>query len=187
MGSAAMRAMDSADSEACYGLCRLDLNTSVACVMAVQPMSAIRADRMTSHKMIVVLVVFRLKVMLDSSRIRICILKEIVVKGMSDCYHIDAFLGRTKPFEWPTSNGVSSFFYALLLLTVFRAESSFNTHKSQRGENLKKMDRGGRCQLPGGMVRAMSNAPLQLTPPPPASRSFKGRLSLLRFAPQKTL
>lgn len=159
MGSAAMRAMDSADSEAYYGLCRLDLNTSVACVMAVQPMSAIRADRMTSHKMIVVLVVFRLKVMLDSSRIRICILKEIVVKGMSDCYHIDAFLGRTKPFEWPTSNGVSSFFYALLLLTVFRAESSFNTHKSQRGENLKKMDRGGRCQLPGGMVRAMSNAP----------------------------
>ena len=47
-------------------------------------------------------------------------------------------------------------FYALLLLTVFRAESSFNAHKSQRGENLKKMDRGGRCQLPGGMVRAMS-------------------------------
>lgn len=142
MGSAAMWAMDSVDSEAYYGLCRLDLNTSVACVMAVQPMSAIRADRMTSHKMIVVLVVFRLKVMLDSSRIRICILKEIVVKGLPYCYHIDAFLGRTKPFEWPTSKGVSSFFYALLLLTVFRAESSFNTHKSQRGENLKKMDRG---------------------------------------------
>ena len=149
MGSAAMRAMDSADSEAYYGLCRLDLNTSVACVMAVQSMSAIRADRMTSHKMIVVLVVFRLKVMLDSSRIRICILKETVVKGLSDCYHIDAFLGRTKPFEWPTSNGVSSFFYALLLLTVFRAESSFNTHKSQRGENLKKMDRGGGVSFQG--------------------------------------
>ena len=88
--------------------------------------------------MIVVLVVFRLKVILDSSRIQICILKEIVVKGLPYCYHIDAFLGRTKPFEWPTSNGVSSFFYALLLLTVFRAESSFNTHKLQRGENLKK-------------------------------------------------
>ena len=63
--------------------------------------------------------------------------------------------------------GFRPFFYALLLLTVFRAESSFNTHKSQRGENLKKMDRGRRCQFPGGMVRAMSNAPLQLTPPPP--------------------
>ena len=61
MGSAAMRAMDSVDSEAYYGLRRLDLNTFVACVMAVQSMSAIRADRMTSHKMIVVLVVFRLE------------------------------------------------------------------------------------------------------------------------------
>ena len=110
MGSAAMRAMDSADSEAYYGLCRLDLNTSVACIMAVQSMSAIRADRMTSHKMIVVLVVFRLKVILDSSRIQICILKETVVKGLSDCYHIDAFLGRTKPFVSPNIKGGFVFF-----------------------------------------------------------------------------
>ena len=50
MVSAAMRAMDSADSKAYCGLRRPDLNTSVACVMAVQSMSAIRADRMTSQK-----------------------------------------------------------------------------------------------------------------------------------------
>ena len=93
--------------------------------------------------MIVVLVVFRLKVMLDSSRIRICILKEIVVKGLPDCYHIDAFLGRTKPFVSPNIKGGFVLFYALLLLTVFRAEAlsipiSLREAKTSRNFRLSK-------------------------------------------------